>query len=282
MNKKQRSLKDLLIEGSKPQPTVSPFEKIESGEKIELIKLHLISPNPFQPRKYFDEDKLKELSQSIKEHGVFQPIIVKKGKDGYMIVAGERRYRAAIMAELEVIPAVIRDYDLNKVTEISLVENLQRENLNPIEEAEAYQMMMRSYDLTHDLLAKKVSKSRSYITNTLGLLNLIDEVKELLILNYISMGHARVLSKIEDPKRVKELAMKVVNEGLTVRQLERLAQKEKKTHEQVRKEKPSHYVAYEKELKQILGYPVQIMDKKLTIKYKDDQELNDLLKKLVS
>lgn len=282
MNKKQRSLKDLLMESTKAQPTVSPFEKIESGEKIEMIKLHLISPNPFQPRKHFDEEKLKELSESIKEHGVFQPIIVKKNKDDFMIVAGERRYRAAIMAGLEVIPAVIRDYDLDKVTELSLIENLQREDLNPIEEAEAYQMMMRSYNLTHDLLAKKVSKSRSYVTNTLGLLNLIDEVKELLVNKYITMGHARVLSKIQDPKRVKELALKVVNEGLTVRQLERLAQSEKKTHEQERKEKPNHYLTYEKELKQYLGYPVVITDKRLTIKYKDDQELNDLLKKLVT
>ncbi len=280
MSKKQRSLKDILIESS-PQPTVSPFEKIEAGEKIEKIKLHLISPNPFQPRKHFDEEKLRELANSIDEHGVFQPIIVKNVKDGYMIVAGERRYRAAKMVGLEVIPAVVRDYNQDQVTELSLIENLQREDLNPIEEAQAYQMMMRSYDLTHEAFAKRISKSRSYVTNALGLLNLVDEVKELLVAGYISMGHARVLSKMEDPKRVKELAVKVINDGLTVRQLERLALEEKKTNIQTRKEKPSHYLTYERELKEYLGYPVKITEKRLTITYKDDDELNILLNKLV-
>ncbi len=269
MVKKTRGLKDLLKEET--------VDQIQEGEQVKEISIHLISPNPFQPRRNFDQEKLDELASSIAEHGVFQPIIIKKVKDGYMIVAGERRFRAAKQLNLKSIPAIVRDYDQAKVAELSLVENLQRENLNPIEEAEAYQHIMRSMELTHKQLADKIGKSRSYITNTLGLLNLPEEVQAMLFNNDISMGHARVLSKLDDPKRIKELAQRIVNQNLSVRQIEALALEEVKTNVQKREPKPNIYLAYEREIKEHLGYKTSITDKKLTIRYKSEDELEEIL-----
>ncbi|MGI6360615.1 MAG: ParB/RepB/Spo0J family partition protein [Acholeplasmatales bacterium] len=269
MERKQRGLRDLLKQ--------DVHEEILEGEKIEEIELSLISPNPFQPRKHFDEEKMEELAHSIKEHGVFQPIILKKVKDGYMIVAGERRFRAAKQLNLKTIPAIVRNYDQAEVAELTLVENLQREDLNPIEEAEAYQHIMRAMELTHKQLADKIGKSRSHITNTLGLLNLPDEVKEMLFNSEISMGHARVLSKLDDPKRIKELAQRIVSQNLSVRQIEALAGEEVKTNVQKREPKPNVYLAYEREIKDHLGYKATITDKKVTIRYKDESELEEIL-----
>lgn len=269
MERRSRGLRDLLKQ--------EVYEEALEGEKIEEIELSLISPNPFQPRRHFDEEKMEELAQSIQEHGVFQPIIIKTVKDGYMIVAGERRFRAAKQLNLKTIPAIVRDYDQAKVAELSLVENLQRENLNPIEEAEAYQHIMRSMELTHKQLADKIGKSRSYITNTLGLLNLPDEVQLMVFNNDISMGHARVLSKLDDPKRIKELAQRIINQNLSVRQIEALASQEEKTNVQKREPKPNIYLAYEKEIKDHLGYKASVTDKKLTIRYKTEDELEELL-----
>ncbi len=269
MERRSRGLKDLLKQDT--------YEEVLDGESIEEISLSLISPNPFQPRRHFDEEKMEELALSIQEHGVFQPIIIKKVKDGYMIVAGERRFRAAKQLNLKSIPAIVRDYDQAKVAELSLVENLQRENLNPIEEAEAYQHIMRSMELTHKQLADKIGKSRSYITNTLGLLNLPEEVQAMLFNNDISMGHARVLSKLDDPKRIKELAQRIVNQNLSVRQIEALALEEVKTNVQKREPKPNIYLAYEREIKEHLGYKTSITDKKLTIRYKSEDELEEIL-----
>ena len=269
MERRSRGLKDLLKKDL--------VEEILEGEKIEEIELSLISPNPFQPRRHFDEEKMAELTQSIQEHGVFQPVILKKVKDGYMIVAGERRFRAAKELGLKTIPSLIRDYDQSKVAELSLVENLQRENLNPIEEAEAYQHIMRSMEVTHKQLADKMGKSRSYITNILGLLNLPDDVQVMLFNNEITSAHARVLSKLDDPKRIKELAQRVVLQNLSVRQLEALAQSEEKKNVQKREPKPNIFLAYEKELKDHLGLKATVDDKKLTIRYKTEDELKDLL-----
>jgi ParB family chromosome partitioning protein len=157
--KKARTLTDLLHEHH--------VDDVLEGETIEEIRLDEIKPNPFQPRRIFDEEKIDELAQSIKEHGVFQPIILKKVKTGYIIVSGERRYRAALKVGLSTIPSIIRQYEEAKVAEIALAENLQRENLTPIEEAEAYKIIMKSLKLTQVELAKKVGKSRSHVTNTL-------------------------------------------------------------------------------------------------------------------
>lgn len=273
MVKKTRGLRDLLIE--------EPVDQIQEGETVNEIKLELISPNPFQPRKNFDQEKLDELASSIAEHGVFQPIIIKAIPNGYMIVSGERRYRAAKQNGLETIPAIIRDYDQSEVAELSLVENLQREDLNPIEEAEAYQHVMRSMELTQKQLAEKLGKSRSYVTNVLGLLNLPDEVKEMVNNQGISMGHARVLSKLDDPKRIKELALRIVSQNLSVRQIEAISQTETKTNKQAREPKPYIFTQYEKDLKEHFGYKAVVTDKKVTIKVKNEEELEDLLSRLI-
>lgn len=273
MVKKTRGLRDLLIE--------EPVDQIQEDETVSEIKLELISPNPFQPRKNFDQEKLDELASSIAEHGVFQPIIIKAIPNGYMIVSGERRYRAAKQNGLETIPAIIRDYDQSEVAELSLVENLQREDLNPIEEAEAYQHVMRSMELTQKQLAEKLGKSRSYVTNVLGLLNLPDEVKEMVNNQGISMGHARVLSKLDDPKRIKELALRIVSQNLSVRQIEAISQTETKTNKQAREPKPYIFTQYEKDLKEHFGYKAVVTDKKVTIKVKNEEELEDLLSRLI-
>ncbi len=282
MQRRARGLKDVLKEDKiSLGGIIKKDESISDKEMIELVDLSLISPNPYQPRRVFDQEKLDELTNSIKEHGVFQPIVLKKENNGYLIVAGERRYRAAIRAGLKVIPAITRNYDESQVIELSLIENLQREDLSPIEEAEAYNQLKRTMGLTHQEIAMKVSKSRSHITNLLGLLNLPEDVQELVNEKKITMAHARVLSKIEDPKRIKELAKMIIAQGLSVRQIEQLAKEEVKTVRQARREKPNIYVNYEKDLKSHLGYPVNVQAKRLTISYKNDEELRKLLDKLL-
>ena len=268
-----RGLKDLLLENA--------LDDIQEGEKIIEIKIEQISPNPYQPRRIFDPEKINELAQSISEHGVFQPIIVKAQKDGYMIVSGERRYRAAKQVGLKTIPSIIRAYDPGKVAEISLVENLQRENLSPIEEAEAYSTIMRTMEITQKTLAEKIGKSRSYVTNIIGLLNLPEEVQTMLLTSQISMAHARVLSKLDDALRIKELAKKIVEQDLSVRQIEAMAQKEGKTNKQKREPKPKVFLEYEHTLKQNLGLKTTVTNKKLVISYKSAEELEALVEKLL-
>lgn len=280
MQRRSRGLKDILKEDSKPVSKTSEKETYVN-EAIEMIDLSLISPNPYQPRRIFDQEKLDELANSIREHGVFQPIILKKVNSGYLIVAGERRYRAANKAGLKTIPAIIRNYEDSEVTELSLIENLQREDLTPIEEAEAYNILRRNLGLTHNELALKVSKSRSHITNILGLLSLPEDVQEMVNENKLSMSHARVLSKIDDPKRAIELANLIIEKDLSVRQIENIAKTETKTIEQKRVIKPNLYASYEKQLNNTLGYPVSVSSKKLTISYKNDEELEKLLEKLL-
>ncbi|HQN75062.1 MAG TPA: ParB/RepB/Spo0J family partition protein [Bacillota bacterium] len=258
--KKARTLTDLLHEHH--------VDDVLEGETIEEIRLDEIKPNPFQPRRIFDEEKIDELAQSIKEHGVFQPIILKKVKTGYIIVSGERRYRAALKVGLSTIPSIIRQYEEAKVAEIALAENLQRENLTPIEEAEAYKIIMKSLKLTQVELAKKVGKSRSHVTNTLGLLNLPIEVQEMLLTNQISMGHARSLSKLEDQKQIIKLAHRIVSHQLSVRQIEELAKVEVKTNK-IKRNTVAKYSKDEKKLSDKLGLKVKIDDKKIVIYLKD-------------
>ena len=181
------------------------YENATNDEVIE-INLSDLRPNPYQPRKVFDENALSELASSIKEHGVFQPIIVKKSIKGYEIIAGERRVRASKIANLEKIPAIIRDFSDEQMMEIALLENLQRENLSAIEEAYAYKAMLEKLNLTQEELAKKVGKSRSHLTNILGLLRLPVEVQKMVTLNRISMAHARILSKLENDDEIKRIS----------------------------------------------------------------------------
>ena len=254
---------------------------IENAKEEELKEINIkdLRVNPYQPRKTFNEESLKELAESIKEHGVIQPIIVKKSIKGYEIVAGERRYRASILAGKETIPAIIKDLTDNEMMEIAVLENLQRENLNVIEEAEAYHSLMNNLNLTQEQVAQRVGKSRSHITNLLGLLKLPEEVKEMVKENKISMAHARTLSKLEDPEKIKELASKVINEKMNVRILEEETKTKelRKRVEQHKNPKNSEYIAVERELSEFLGTKVKISKKKLEISYENEKDLNRIL-----
>lgn len=253
-------------------------------EEIVEINLDELRSNPYQPRKVFDEDALNDLSDSIREHGVFQPIIVKKSIKGYEIIAGERRVKASRLAGKETIPAIIRDFNDTEMMEIALLENLQRENLNAIEEALAYTKIMEAKGLTHDELSKVIGKSQAYVTNTIGLLRLPEEVKDLVINNKISMTHARILSKMSDRNTIIHLANRVLNEGLTVRNLEEIAQgnditKHVKVERKV-KDSDREYKYIEEVLCEKLDTKVRVYKNKLEIRFSNINDLNRILEVL--
>ena len=251
-------------------------------EEITMVKVDELRSNPYQPRKIFDEEALKELANSIKEHGVFQPIIIKKSIKGYEIIAGERRVKATKMAGLEEIPAIIRDFSDTEMMEIALLENLQRENLNAIEEATAYRKLIETLNLTQEELAKRLGKSRSHITNMLGLLTLPDEVQKSLGNKEISMGHARIISKLENKEQQINLAKKVSDDELSVRQLEELTKSNERfirTHEISKKSRTSStdYEYIQEELCEKLGTKVRITSNKIEISFVNGNDLNRLL-----
>ena len=259
-------------------------EKIVSEtpkDEITMIDLAELRSNPYQPRKIFDEQALEELANSIKEHGVFQPIIVKKSIKGYEIIAGERRVKASLMAGLTQIPAIVRDFNDTQMMEIALLENLQRENLTAIEEATAYKKLQETLGLTQEELAKRLGKSRSHITNMLGLLTLPDTIQEDISAKKITMGHARVISKLDDYNQQQELVDKVINEGISVRQLEELAKETEiiKTNPQKpRIEKEDNEYAYVQEaMSEKLGTKVVIKKNKIEISFVNGNDLNRLL-----
>ena len=256
---------------------------INSTPKEEIININIseIRSNPYQPRKHFDEKSLNELAASIKEHGVFQPIIVKKSIKGYELVAGERRVRASVIAGLTTIPAIIREFNDQEMMEIALIENLQREDLNPIEEALAYQSLMETKGLNHEQFAQRIGKSRSYVTNMVGLLNLPDSVKQLVIARKIPLTHARTLSKIKDPEKVEELADKVINEGLTSSFLEELTQNKtyEKRNKMERKETIENktYKYIQELLCEKLSTKVRIVGTKIEINFQDLNDFNRII-----
>lgn len=270
------------------------FEKglVEEAKPNEIVQIKItdIRSNPYQPRKIFDKEALNELASSIKEHGIVQPIIVKKSIKGYELVAGERRTKAAKIAGLETVPAIVKDFDDEEMMEIALIENIQRENLNPIEEAMAYDSILRSSNITQEELAKKFGKSRSYITNSLGLLRLPDDTKKYVEDNKLSMSHARALSKLEDNNQINRLANKIVNEGLNVRAIENIT---RDIHEQEEKQNlqnddnffkqydtinPNHI--YEDAMREKLGTKVKITNKKIEIPFSSQLELQRILELL--
>lgn len=254
---------------------------LEETPKENIVELNLdeLRANPYQPRKVFDEEALKELAASIKEHGVFQPIIAKKSIKGYEIIAGERRVKASKLAGLKTIPAIVRDFTDNEMMEIALLENLQRENLTAIEEAEAYKNLLDTLDITQEKLAERIGKSRSYITNMIGLLNLPDNVKKLLEEKKITMSHARVLSKIEDEQKITELANKIIAENLNVRDIEEISKDHhiKKTKENKKHSETNEYTYIENELCEKFGTKVKVKTNKLEISFSNINDLNRIL-----
>ncbi len=250
---------------------------------ITEIPLEEIRSNPYQPRVNFDSASLEEMAASIKEHGIIQPIIVKKSIKGYELVAGERRTRAARLAGLTTIPAIIKDFNDTEMMEIALIENIERENLNPIEEAKAYENILKINNITQEELAHKFSKSRSYITNMLGLLNLPEITIKLVESKDLSMGHARALSKLENPSKINEIALRIVRDGLSVRDTEKLINMENlpKKHTITRNSNFTlKYSIYENLCREKLGVKVKINNKKIEIPYKDDEELTRILESL--
>lgn len=256
---------------------------VNTTPKEEIININIkeLRANPYQPRKVFDKVALEELASSIKEHGVFQPIIVKSSIKGYEIIAGERRVRASVLAGLETIPAIVRNFNDQEMMEIALLENLQREDLNPIEEALAYEAIIKARGLSHEGFAKIIGKSKSYVTNMLGLLNLPDSVKELVIAKKISMTHARALSKIKDDRKVEELADQVINEGMTSQDLEEITQNKvyEKRNKQERKESEENktYKYIQEILCEKLGTKVRIGGTKIEIKFQDLADFNRII-----
>lgn len=255
---------------------ISNGESEIKGEKTG-IKVSEIRPNPYQPRKIFDEDALKELSESIKERGVFQPIIVRKALQGYELVAGERRLKASKMAGLNEIPAIIVDFNDTDMMEVGLLENIQREDLTPIEEAEAYEQIIKKLNYTQDELAKKVGKSRVYITNSLRLLKLPPKVRDLVNKGKISGGHAKALLAFEDEEKIIEVANKIVSDDLTVRDVENLAKNKDIKPKTKVKEIDMFLENVRKNLEDKLQTQVEISNKKIAISYKGTKDLNRIL-----
>ena len=260
------------------------FEKkiVNETKDSDIIEIPLteIRSNPYQPRKEFDEQSLREFADSIKEHGVIQPIIVKKSIKGYEIIAGERRTRASKMAGKETIPAIIRDFTDQEMMEIALIENIQREDLNPIEEAEALAKIIESNNMTQEEAAKKFGKSRSYITNILGLLSLPEKTKKYVREGKISMGHARVLSKLSDPDQINELADLIIEDGLSVRETEKLTSSENMPKKNKIKREPvynARHTIYETIMRERIGTKVKIGTKKIEIPYDSDNDLDRIL-----
>lgn len=257
---------------------------IETTDKKDIVEVNLseLRSNPYQPRKIFEEEKLKELSQSISEFGVVEPIIIKKSIRGYEIVAGERRAKASVLAGKKTIPAVIKDFSDNEMMQISVLENIQREDLTSVEEAEAYKNMIVKLGITQDELARRVGKSRSHITNMLGLLRLPDSVQKMVLEKKITMGHAKVLSKLDDEELITKLAKRVVDEDLNVRKLEEIVQNSDFSKKvQIKKKSPNKYKYIENYMREKIGTSVRITEKSINIPFdseKDLQRILDILK----
>lgn len=279
-----KGLGSLFSEEDVKQVTAEVSETKEGD--ISTIRMSLIEPNKDQPRRHFDEEKIAALAESIKEHGLVQPIIITPAKNGmYKIVAGERRWRAAKKVNLKEIPAVVRTYNDEQVAEIALIENLQRENLNPIEEALGYNLLMEEFDLTQEVVSQRVGKSRSAVANSLRLLSLEEEIQELLINGNLTSGHARAVLSLEDKELRKALSKRIVEDNLNVRQAEALAkQLQKKAPQKKEKVKTAYDIELEKiqtDLSTAMGTKVKINHTpkkgKIEIEYYGNDDLERVL-----
>ena len=287
---------DSLIPDNKSMKSVTSEKTVESKEDaaaksgVQVMKINEVEPNRDQPRKNFDEDALLELSDSIKQFGVLQPLLVRKRKDYYEIIAGERRWRAAKLAGVKEVPVIEMEYTDQEILEIGLIENIQRENLNPIEEAIAYKRLLEEFNLKQDEVAERVSKSRTAVTNSMRLLKLSDKVQQMIIDDMISTGHARALLAIDDPELQYTLANKIFDEKLSVRETEKLV-KEIKNPKKPKEKKPVAnsfiYQDLEEKMKSVFGTKVSIASKgkgkgKIEIEYYSDDELEHLFDMMMS
>ncbi len=281
-NKSDKLAKSEPKKNSAETKSTNTKKVVEEPKASEvLLKINQVEPNREQPRKEFDEDALLELADSIKQFGILQPLLVQKKKDYYEIIAGERRWRAAKLAGLKEVPVLIKSYSNQEIVEISLIENIQRENLNPIEEAMAFKRLLDEFHLKQDEVAERVSKSRTAVTNSMRLLKLSDKVKQMIIDDMISTGHARALLAIEDEELQYTLATKIFDEKLSVRETEKLVKSLKNPKKEVKKVSPEHQFVYNdiaEKMKSIMGTKVNINAKangkgKIEIEYYSEDEL---------
>ncbi|MBB5183871.1 ParB/RepB/Spo0J family partition protein [Catenisphaera adipataccumulans] len=260
------------------------LEDIQNGEdQREQLQIPVdeIRPNPYQPRKVFEPEALKELSESIRQHGVFTPILVKKSIQGYELVTGERRLRASKQAGKTYIPAIVVDFDDQQMMEIALLENIQREDLNIIEEAKAYEQLIKRLNYTQEQLARRVGKSREHITNTLRLLKLPEDVQQMVIDKQLSMGHARALLGLKDEDRMRQIAHRAADEGLSVRKVEQLVKDQTKKKEEKPKFQESIFVKdARRKLEEYFQTPVRITEHAVSIHYENEEDLNRMLELL--
>lgn len=287
---------DSLIPDNKPAKknteTVQKVEekKEEMKDGVQMMKISMIEPNREQPRKKFEEDALLELADSIKLHGVLQPLLVRKIKDYYEIIAGERRWRAAKLAGIKEVPVIVKEYSEQEIVEIRLIENIQRENLNPIEEAMAFKQLLEEFQLKQDEVADRVSKSRTAVTNSMRLLKLDDKVQQMIIDEMISTGHARALLAIDDKKLQYELANRIFDEKLSVRETEKLVKEiknPKKPKEKKAVENEFVYKDLENRMKEVMGTKVSIASKsngkgKIEIEYYSEKELERMFEMIMT
>ena len=278
---------DSLIPNKKNDISDSKVEKKQEKENDSLksgeimVRINEVEPNRDQPRKDFDEDALMELADSIRQFGILQPLLVQKKKNYYEIIAGERRWRAAKLAGIKEVPIIVKDYTDQEIVEISLIENIQRENLNPIEEAMAFKRLLQEFQLKQDEVAERVSKSRTAVTNSMRLLKLSPRVQQMIIDDMISTGHARALLAIDDEEQQFILANKIFDEKLSVRETEKLVKALKNPKKEVKKEKSEHTFIYEnieEQIKNIMGTKVSVNQKangkgKIEIEYYSEEEL---------
>ena len=276
--------KDLKTEEKKDKP-----ENIKENGEI-MVKINEVEPNRDQPRKDFDEDALMELADSIKQFGILQPLIVQKKKNYYEIIAGERRWRAAKLAGVKEVPIIVKNYTDQEIVEISLIENIQRENLNPIEEAMAFKRLLEEFNLKQDEVAERVSKSRTAVTNSMRLLKLSERVQQMIVDDMISTGHARALLAIDDEEQQYMLANKIFDEKLSVRETEKLVKILKNPKKEVKKPKDEHMFVYtnlEEHMKNIIGTKVSVNPKangkgKIEIEYYSEDELERIYDLIMS
>ena len=280
---------NVMMESEVKHATVSTASSAEEGEDGTLmVKLSKVEPNREQPRKNFDEDSLQELAESLKQFGMLQPILVQNRGDYYEIIAGERRWRAAKIAGLKEVPVIVRELTDQEIVEISLIENIQREDLNPIEEAQAYKRLLTEFHLKQDEVAERASKSRTAVTNSMRLLKLCDEVQKMVVDDMISTGHARALISIEDPEEQYLIAQKIFDEKLSVREVEKLVKdlhKPPKPPKEENKTLQAIYQEISERLKQSLSTKVSVSAKqngagKIEIEFYNHEDLERLLERI--